>query len=506
MTLAEPLALLGVLVLAFSLRWHLIATRSLWLDEAYSLEVAHRNIHNIWVFLRGNDAHPIGYYALLSTWIRWFGTDLTAMRSLSLIFGMGAVVLTWLLGRVLFSPAVGIVAAALVSVNPFQIIASNELRMYPMLTCLSLISTWLLWRACASPPRAGWWVAYGVSAALAGYTSYYAFFLFPAQALWVVVWARPSVRAVTGLAVATATALVLYIPWIPYVLTLPARFPWGWRAPIGLYYLSDLFTTQTFGGYLFSTATYQEFGKLAFKYQPVLLFPLLVFLGAGIFALGRISRPARSLTVLLWVGSLVLIVLVSLAIGRMAAFTRHLVFLQPFAALLLAGGIVYLRDALVAAPRGLVPLLGLLMVLSFAYPAVDNAQENPQYRYFSYDRAAGLVKRLYQPGDTILYFPDGTAPAFRYYFDPRGTQLALAVPHRRFTQAATEPAIGQAAEYLAAHQSNRVWLVFSQPWPGDSVNALRRALFEKHFREGPVEDFHGVYVELLVRPPAQPPR
>ncbi len=505
MTLAEALALLGVLVLAFSLRWHLIGARSLWLDEAYSLEVARRNLHDISVFLRGNDAHPIGYYALLSTWIRWFGTGLTAMRSLSLIFGMAAIVLTWLLGRRLFSPAVGVVAAALVGVNPFQIIASNEVRMYPMLTCLVLISTWLLWRACASPPRAGWWVAYGVSAALAAYTSYYAFFLFPAQALWVFLSHRSS-RGIAGLALAAATALVLYIPWIPYVLTLPARFPWGWRVPIGLYYLPDLFTTQTFGGYLFDTATYHGFGNLAFKYQPVLLLPFLVLIGAGTFALGRINRPARSLVVLSWMSPMVLIVLVSLAIGHIAAYTRHLVFLQPLAALLVAGGIVHLRDALVAAPRGLVPLLGGLLVLTFVYPAVDDAQENPQYQYFSYSQAAKLVKEQYQPGDTILYFPDGTELAFRYYFNPPGIQLAIPVQHLRFTQAAVGPAIRLAAEYVAAHQSNRVWLIVSRPWPGDSVNALRRALSEKQFREGPVEDFNGVYVELLARPPAQLPR
>ena len=147
-------------------------------------------------------------------WIRWFGTGLAAMRVLSLLFGVAAVALTWAVGRQMCSPPIGVVAAALVALHPYQIFSSNELRMYAPLTALALVSTWCVWRA--ADPRARWWrwAVYGASVAVMGYVSYYAWLLVPAQVLWL---ARPAVAAGRDAAgLAGAVALAWYAPWIPW--------------------------------------------------------------------------------------------------------------------------------------------------------------------------------------------------------------------------------------------------------------------------------------------------
>ena len=181
----EFYSLLGVFVVALGLRAQLLGIRPLWYDEAISLSVARRSLPEIWAYLHTTDTHPIAYYALLHLWIRWVGTDLSLMRTPSLILGVGAVLLTWALGRRLFSPWVGIVAAGLVALHPLEIFSSNEMRMYPLLTVLALLSTWLAYRAVEVPGALWRWVAYGVCIALLAYTSYYAALLVPAQALWI---------------------------------------------------------------------------------------------------------------------------------------------------------------------------------------------------------------------------------------------------------------------------------------------------------------------------------
>ncbi len=110
--------------------------------------------------------------------------------------------------------------------------------------------------------------------------------------------------------------------------------------------------------------------------------------------------------------------------GGVAAYPRHLVFLEPFAAILLvATGIVTLLTAFAAARKGLLALLVCLLVAAFGYPAV--AQTNPAYQLYRYDLAADFVKARYMPSDAVVYYPAGTDLAFRHYFSPPGEQIAV---------------------------------------------------------------------------------
>lgn len=490
----EHAAVLGVMILAVLLRVWLLGVRPLWLDEAFSLNVAAKPVRDIVAFLRVSDVHPIGYYALLSVWIRWFGTDLAAARFPSLVCGLTAVLLTWQIGRRLFSPAVGVVAAALIALNPFQIIASNELRMYPLLEVFVLVSTCLLYRAAQSPGVARWWLAYGASIALAAYVSYYSLVLIPAQVAWVLL-SRPSRRSIANLAAAGCVALVLYLPWIPYMLGVPGRGIAA-RLPTGLGDLISVLAAQTYGGYLFGNANYQTLGSTVpfpVDFGLVLLLCGLLALGAG--ALGRINRAGRQLIALSWMGSLVLLLAASLVLGKAAAYPRHLVFLEPFAALLLAGGIVQLRAWTATRPQAWTALLWICCAGAFAYPAI--AQANPAYRYYHYDLAAAYVRAHYAATDVVVYFPAGTDLPFRYYFNPTGEQIAVLPDRRQWSRDALRPAILKTASFVAVHGFQRIWLIFSGPWPKGSLSDLVRALGERGYRWSPEQNFGQLWVMEL---------
>jgi uncharacterized membrane protein len=174
----------GVLLLAALLRWELLGVRSLWFDEGYSLFVARMRWAEILRFLRLNDAHPPGYYLLLSAGMRAFGDGLAVLRLPSFAAGVLSVWLTWVLGRRWAGQEAGLLAGLLAAVNPFQVYASNELRMYMPVQVTLLAATWALDRA-IKEDSARWWAVYGLLVAACGYLSYFAAFALAPQAAWV---------------------------------------------------------------------------------------------------------------------------------------------------------------------------------------------------------------------------------------------------------------------------------------------------------------------------------
>jgi uncharacterized membrane protein len=498
----EVLALVVIAILAGGLRLERLGTRGLWQDEAFSLDVARRGIAEIPAYLRENDSHPIGYYALLSLWIRVAGEDLARMRALSMLFGLASLVLLWRLGRRLFSPAVGVVATGLVALNPFQIFASNELRMYMPLEFLVLLSTLALWRARESGRGYGWWVAYGTSVALAAYMSYYALLVVAGHLLWVVALTqqRPSAAQVGS---AAAAVVLLFAPWVLYaaraqvlgrgdLLALRGQGMWPTYVP-------ELIAAQTFGGYLFNMLSYHTTQGLPLQFYGVVLLPFVLLIAAGAAALWQINRDAGRLAALCWGAPVAIAVLGSLATGRLLAYAYHLNFVQPFLALFVAAGIVHLRDAVLRASRVLVTLAAVLAVLVFLAPAIDNLQRDSRYQSYRYDSAAAMVKRHYRSGDAVIYLPQGARRGFSFYFDPPGKEIGIPVDPRRWSRASLEGPLREATRSLTSTEP-RVWVIFSSPLPEDSIGDLVAAIELRGYRKASVHDFQGVGVALLVRP------
>jgi hypothetical protein len=229
-----------IVALGVVLRCHALSTRSFWFDEAFSwrliefpfAEMLQRDVR---------DNHPPLYFALLKAWAAVFGASPLAIRALSVLFGA-----TTILGAYLFTVeamrrpgasvaeaarfrGAGLLAAALIAVNVFQVRWGWEARMYTLGTTLALFSSWALFRALrASEAAFRPWVLYGVLALLFAYTHYYALFTLTAQALfaagYLLIEARGRPRAVWNsnrfwnALGAACIAVVGWLPWLPAFL------------------------------------------------------------------------------------------------------------------------------------------------------------------------------------------------------------------------------------------------------------------------------------------------
>ncbi|MGB8648976.1 MAG: glycosyltransferase family 39 protein, partial [Anaerolineae bacterium] len=207
----------------------------LWWDEGYSVFFATRDFLTM-LARTAVDIHPPLYYALLQLWIPLFGKSDIALRLFSVLIGLAAIPLLYLLGRMLFSQRVGRISALLLALSPLHIYYSQEVRMYGLVTLLALASLVLqvaLLRK-ANSRRLFFWTLYVLVTAAALYTQYFAAFIIAAEivvTLFVFMHrdepaavpyplaGEPPVRSYSSLypwIAAWFATFILYLPWLVY--------------------------------------------------------------------------------------------------------------------------------------------------------------------------------------------------------------------------------------------------------------------------------------------------
>ena len=128
--------LLGsIIILSAILRFYDLGGESYWYDEIIMVRVAQ---DNIWTIIEG--ARPPLYIILAHFWIKLFGAEEVATRSLSAIFGVASIPVIYLLGRELFNRRVGLIGAFLMAVSQFQIYYSQDFRYYSLFVLTTLLS------------------------------------------------------------------------------------------------------------------------------------------------------------------------------------------------------------------------------------------------------------------------------------------------------------------------------------------------------------------------------
>lgn len=221
----HKLQLFSILFVALGVRLTGIFLRpSIRYDEAFSVLFSEKGLQAMiagTLSLTGSsaaDIHPLGYYALLWGWMRLFGDSLIATRILSLLAGMGVIILTYILSSELFNKRVALLAVSLVALSPFQVRYSQEIRMYAFLAFWLLLATLAYFYGTKSM-KWYWWGIFSLSAALAQYThNLAAFYLITLAAIPLFTKDWKSLRAVV---VSSGLAIILYLPWLVH---LPSQF------------------------------------------------------------------------------------------------------------------------------------------------------------------------------------------------------------------------------------------------------------------------------------------
>jgi 4-amino-4-deoxy-L-arabinose transferase-like glycosyltransferase len=184
---ADVGAVVGLVALAAAIRILTIDNQSFWTDEALTAYEAHLPFGDMIHTVQHVETTPPLYFVLVWCWAKVFGTSEIALRSISTLAGIAVVPIAYLSAKELASRWAGVIAAALVAVNPFLIWFSQEARSYMLLATLT--GAGFLWfvRARRDPSHRNlaWWA---VCSALALCTHFFAGFAVAPEALWLL-WA-----------------------------------------------------------------------------------------------------------------------------------------------------------------------------------------------------------------------------------------------------------------------------------------------------------------------------
>jgi mannosyltransferase len=242
-TLAAPVLVTIITLVALAMRLQNLGVQSLWVDEAMSVVFSSKPLPELMQLLVTEDIHPPLYPVFLHYWMNLAGNSEYAARLPSAIMGALLIPLIYLVGRRLESLAdpearpavsrVGLVAAVLAASSAFYIGYSQEARNYMAVTLAGLLSSYLLLLALAGRSRR-LWIAYGIATLAALYTHYTAALLLLSQAGFVLLVRKPYGDAWKRWILATLAVGVGFLPWLGFSIAQIQRISDYWPGTLRL--------------------------------------------------------------------------------------------------------------------------------------------------------------------------------------------------------------------------------------------------------------------------------
>jgi len=481
------------------LRFRALGEKSLWLDEAATMNGVAGSVGQVFLAVNAHDAHPPLYYCALNLWMRG-SRSATRARAFSATVSVATLAVFYGLARVLL-PVTGALAATLVlAVSAFQVYYAQEVRHYALAAFFVTLSWYFMAQLVAGKRLARWpfWLGLALSNAAALYTFYYALFSVAAQLLLLVLLIRSVGRRllVPWLAWQLVPASLFAI-CVPVILERMARLR-GLPPPALYTVLSVRGLTETaaqfacgFLGRLVGEARAPVTQAAAAGLSLAVLALVAVFAvrpsGRRVPPEVRQVRGAAAVGLAWLLGPAVLLAL--LPIRGHTYEPKHLIFASPALALLLGIGL--------AAARGwrLKPLPLAVLALWLGGNAwslaryFDPRVEKEDWR----DAVAQMAQRL-EPNDVVVLNPFYVELPFRYYYDPARLG-ALYRPHLEVT--APLPRERLYADYFQIGRGRRLWLLEAR-----SNVAIPNDELGEFFRPYPLlfdEPYEGLVGTLRVR-------
>lgn len=428
---------LGIVVLlGLALRLPALGSQSLWFDEAFSWFIASQPLEAGLQRALADFVHPPLYYLFLHP-VMFLSQSEFALRLPSALLGTLSIPLMYHLARDLEGPQrrgwnSGLLAAALLALNPFHIWFSREARNYQLVFFLSLLLLILFHQLLQGRRR---WLVFTLVSALAYLTHYFSVLLVAVQFLYFLMNYRRRYRLFPRWLLAQVVAALPLLVWLMALFAQEEQsIGIAWIPQPRL--ITPLLTLWDFA------LLYAE-GWLSWGVFTLPAFALILLLGfkvrrrRGLLTLWLVI-PALTLFAISWPGE------------HSFYMDRHLIISLPAFVLLLARGLVILRQQL-SQTRWLAGAVASVLLLASAL-SVGQIYWDTDLARSDWRGVAGLLEAGYQPGDLVVLRGSGEILPLGYYF-----------PDFEWTFLSADPAPDAWAEIEA--QARQVWLVWSNNHP-----------------------------------------
>ena len=465
-----------ILLLGIGLRlFHYANNRSLWTDEIYlNAGIVDFSFAQLLSQpLPYLQKAPVGYLLLSHLCVVLLGKTELALRLYPLLSGIGALFLLRPVARHFLKPFGALVALALLALGTPLLYHAVEAKPYGPDLCVTLALLWLYIRYGA---RSDWpaLLRWGLGGSLAVWLSYPSIFVLAGLALAAGLppllhgnWARVGRVALPASLWLLSFALSYFLftkegsdaGWLVFFFyKFDAYFP---LQPVsaGPWLLKKL---AIFFHYPLGLTWYEdqaERSNLARFVLRLTLVPVLLS-GLGVLYFWRTHKAYLGVT-----GSVLLLALLASSLRLYPFHERMIVYLAPFAILLLAGGCDYLRTRAARPLRYAGYGLTLLLLLGLAKNALVTARTPyllPGYKMSYYRPALQYVAQHARPGDGVYVYWNAAA-GYTYYTRTLGLPLRAVVdPDYRYTVDTYAAYYAKVdADLRSAAKARRVWVLYS---------------------------------------------
>lgn len=399
MTALHRWLLLGLILLGFGLRIYQIDSVPLRGDEAFTAQNwAMQPVGDSLSQFAAIDPQPPLAYTLFRGWSLLIGVSELSLRLLPALINTLGIAALYAIGRYLFGPGAGLLAALIWALHPDQIWHAQDARNYAIWSGLSAVGLATALRALRSN-KLSHWAHYLLAATLAIFTYYLELFVLAVFGLYALIVHRRQWRA--WLSVFGILALVFglwLIIFIPLLQTSPAY-------------------TGTSRGFTFE--------RVVTLFMPTLTFGItlpdalrlttsigvLVVMIIGLTLITRYRWHVGLFLGLLWILPLVGL---AMAATRLNVFEPRYVLGSAPAYTLTGGGLIWLlsrygrwRSLALAVVSLWLVLIGISLTHHYFDPATRKARDWPAL--------ATYLKANVSDGDLVIQ--TGTDAAFGYYYN-----------------------------------------------------------------------------------------
>ncbi|MBA3871690.1 MAG: glycosyltransferase family 39 protein [Anaerolineae bacterium] len=351
------------------------------------------------------EPHPLLTYAIFRGWGLIAGTSELAMRFLPALIGLLGIPAIFAIGKRLGNKQIGLVAALLFALHPFEIWHAQDVRNYAIWAGMSLIALWLGLRA-LDKQRNRDWLLYAVVASVAANIFYMELLTIAAFGIYVLITYWGKWKTIFLWSVAAAIAGGLSIASF-VIFQLPLFMHGGYPGSVGgALNISEMWT---------HFLPVLNFGEITLPLETLdgLWSVIAIVLLSGLVVLWlKQRRMALWLTLLALLPPIFLTVLST----RLSVFApRYILSVAPAFLLIFASLIVFLyqQKRSIIAPLGAVILLSGWLVISGA--SLRNYYFDPAYaKTKNWPVLAHYLQQNSQPDDVIIQ--SAADSAFGYYY------------------------------------------------------------------------------------------
>lgn len=497
-------SLIFILLISLFLRIYNLNKHDFWYDEATSLITA-KNIAPQTLMDYGKIfTEPPLFCFLLKLWIILSKNE-SLFRLFPLIFGLLSVVPIYFVGKALFNKKVGLISAFLLTISPFHIYYSQELKGYTLITFLSLLSVYFLIRI-LKENKLWSWMWFIVFTVLCLYTHNMSLLLLLAENVYFLSFYKRHKKISLKWLISQSTILILYVPWlvtiIYQIVKIKIPFTFFWVPKPSLQIIIHTFNIFNLG--------YNATGRL-YTYGSLVFFPLFLW---GFYK--GIKEKINIYLLLCWLFiPLIAAILISMMLKHGSIYLyRTFIYISPAYYIVIANGLNNIKNYKFSSLT-----FSLIIILSIV--ALKNYYQNvlplPVIPYHpsifikkDYSSASDYIKKEFQKGDIVAHTSRSTVAPFMYYHNNELKEKWAVSPdnldylHNKeiFSHQPSlsklsllEPFLGASIQKLS-QDYQRIWLVFSGWELNDREEPEIKDWLDKNFQILKEKEFKGINIYL----------